>query len=53
MIGMTRSRVSFFMNKFCKLGLVAYNRGALSVHSSHHTTLEVSNVDDNERPQGL
>jgi hypothetical protein len=28
------SRVSFFMNKFRKLGFVAYNRGALSVHSS-------------------
>jgi CRP/FNR family cyclic AMP-dependent transcriptional regulator len=34
MIGTTRSRVSFFMNKFRKLGFVAYNRGALSVHSS-------------------
>lgn len=30
-IGTTRSRVSFFMNKFRKLGFVAYNRGALSV----------------------
>jgi CRP/FNR family cyclic AMP-dependent transcriptional regulator len=34
MIGTTRSRVSFFMNKFRKLGLVAYNRRGLSVHSS-------------------
>ena len=34
MIGTTRSRVSFFMNKFRKLGFVAYNRRALSVHSS-------------------
>jgi len=33
-IGTTRSRVSFFMNKFRKLAFVAYNRGALSVHSS-------------------
>ena len=33
-IGTTRSRVSFFMNKFRKLGFVAYNRGGLSVHSS-------------------
>jgi CRP/FNR family cyclic AMP-dependent transcriptional regulator len=33
MIGTTRSRVSFFMNKFCKLGLIEYN-GGLSVHSS-------------------
>jgi Crp-like helix-turn-helix domain len=30
MIGTTRSRVSFFMNKFRKLGFVAYNRGSAS-----------------------
>jgi CRP/FNR family cyclic AMP-dependent transcriptional regulator len=34
MVGTTRSRVSFFMNKFRKEGLVAYNRGGLSVHRS-------------------
>jgi CRP-like cAMP-binding protein len=33
MIGTTRSRVSFFMNKFRKLGFVRYN-GGLHVHSS-------------------
>jgi CRP/FNR family cyclic AMP-dependent transcriptional regulator len=33
MIGTTRSRVSFFMNKFQKLGFVHYN-GGLHVHSS-------------------
>jgi CRP-like cAMP-binding protein len=33
MIGTTRSRVSFFMNKFRKLGLIDYN-GHLEVHSS-------------------
>jgi CRP-like cAMP-binding protein len=33
MIGTTRSRVSFFMNKFRKLGLIEYN-GTLKVHSS-------------------
>ncbi|HSL06039.1 MAG TPA: Crp/Fnr family transcriptional regulator [Nitrospiraceae bacterium] len=33
MIGTTRSRVSFFMNKFRKLGFLAYN-GAVHVHSS-------------------
>jgi CRP/FNR family transcriptional regulator, cyclic AMP receptor protein len=33
MIGTTRSRVSFFMNKFRKLGLIDYN-GAIEVHSS-------------------
>jgi len=33
MIGTTRSRVSFFMNKFRKLGFIEYN-GGLHVHSS-------------------
>ena len=33
MIGTTRSRVSFFMNKFRKLGLISYN-GHIEVHSS-------------------
>src|SRR5579862_7457299 len=36
MIGTTRSRVSFFMNKFRKLGFIEYNSGlhGLHVHSS-------------------
>jgi CRP/FNR family cyclic AMP-dependent transcriptional regulator len=33
MIGTTRSRVSFFMNKFRKLGFLDYN-GGIHVHSS-------------------
>src|SRR5712691_4060486 len=33
MVGTTRSRVSFFMNRFRKLGFVRYN-GELEVHSS-------------------
>jgi CRP/FNR family cyclic AMP-dependent transcriptional regulator len=33
MIGTTRSRVNFFMNKFRKLGFIKYN-GELEVHSS-------------------
>jgi CRP-like cAMP-binding protein len=33
MVGTTRSRVSFFMNKFRKLGFISYN-GTLEVHSS-------------------
>jgi len=33
MVGTTRSRVSFFMNKFRKLGFIEYN-GGLTVHSS-------------------
>ncbi|MGA2981811.1 MAG: Crp/Fnr family transcriptional regulator [Terriglobales bacterium] len=34
MIGTTRSRVSFFMNRFRKLGFVDYGEGGLEVHSS-------------------
>jgi CRP-like cAMP-binding protein len=34
MIGTTRSRVSFFMNRFRKLGFVDYNGGGMHVHSS-------------------
>jgi hypothetical protein len=33
MVGTTRSRVSFFMNKFRKLGFIKYN-GTLEVHNS-------------------
>jgi hypothetical protein len=33
MIGTTRSRVSFFLNKFRKLGFIDYN-GVIEVHSS-------------------
>jgi CRP/FNR family transcriptional regulator, cyclic AMP receptor protein len=33
MIGTTRSRVSYFMNKFRKLGLISYN-GKIEVHNS-------------------
>jgi CRP/FNR family cyclic AMP-dependent transcriptional regulator len=33
MVGTTRSRVSFFMNKFRKLGLIAYN-GQIEIHRS-------------------
>jgi CRP/FNR family cyclic AMP-dependent transcriptional regulator len=33
MIGTTRSRVSYFMNRFRKLGFIAYN-GGIEVHSS-------------------
>jgi CRP-like cAMP-binding protein len=44
MIGTTRSRVSFFMNKFRKLGLIDYN-GGIHVHSS------LLNVVLHEQPQ--
>jgi CRP/FNR family cyclic AMP-dependent transcriptional regulator len=43
MVGTTRSRVSFFMNKFRKMGLISYN-GTLEVHSS------LLSVVLNERP---
>jgi hypothetical protein len=33
MIGTTRSRVSFFMNRFRKLGFIEYN-GGVKVHRS-------------------
>jgi CRP-like cAMP-binding protein len=42
MIGTTRSRVNFFMNKFRKLGLIEYN-GALKVN---HSLLSVVLHDD-------
>ena len=33
MIGATRSRVNFFMNKFRKLGLIEYN-GGIKINTS-------------------
>ena len=33
MVGTTRSRVSYFMNKFRKLGFIEYN-GAIEIHNS-------------------
>jgi CRP/FNR family cyclic AMP-dependent transcriptional regulator len=34
MVGTTRSRVNFFMNRFRKLGFVDYGEGGMQVHSS-------------------
>jgi CRP-like cAMP-binding protein len=35
MVGTTRSRINFFMNRFKKLGFIAYDeRSALQVHGS-------------------
>jgi CRP/FNR family cyclic AMP-dependent transcriptional regulator len=34
LVGTTRSRVNFFMNKFRKLGFIHYNGGGMQVHSS-------------------
>ena len=45
MIGTTRSRVSFFMNKFRELGFIDYNGSGIEVHSS------LLNVVLHEQPQ--
>jgi CRP/FNR family transcriptional regulator, cyclic AMP receptor protein len=34
MIGTTRSRVSFFMNRFRKMGFIEYSAGAMQIHGS-------------------
>ena len=34
MVGTTRSRANFFMNRFRELGFVDYGKGGLQVHSS-------------------
>jgi len=34
MVGTTRSRVNFFMNKFRKLGFIDYNDDGLEVHNA-------------------
>jgi CRP-like cAMP-binding protein len=34
MVGTTRSRVSFFMNRFREMGFIEYNGGGMHVHSS-------------------
>jgi len=38
MVGTTRSRINFFMNRFRKLGFISYN-GGLEVHNSLRTVL--------------
>jgi CRP/FNR family cyclic AMP-dependent transcriptional regulator len=50
MIGATRSRVSFFMNKFRKLGFISYN-GKIEVHSSLLNA--VLRDKSRDRPEGL
>jgi CRP/FNR family transcriptional regulator, cyclic AMP receptor protein len=34
MVGATRPRINFFMNKFRKLGLIDYDDGDIEVHRS-------------------
>jgi CRP-like cAMP-binding protein len=50
MVGTTRERVSHFMNKFRKLGLIEYN-GGLRVHSSIiNVVLHDTNPEANKAP---
>jgi CRP/FNR family cyclic AMP-dependent transcriptional regulator len=54
MIGTTRSRVSYFMNKFRKLGLISYN-GKIEVHNSLlnavlHEKPEIERDDPSSKP---
>jgi CRP-like cAMP-binding protein len=54
MIGTTRSRVSFFMNRFRKLGFIEYN-GRIKVHKSLLNAVLFDQLDerDPERPSDL
>jgi hypothetical protein len=52
MIGTTRSRVSFFMNRFRKLGFIEYN-GRIKVHKSLLNVVlhdHLPNNDPEDRP---
>src|SRR6202163_2961628 len=53
MIGTTRARVSFFMNKFTKLGFIEYN-GKLEVHSSllNMVLHEKPEIETRDKPIG-
>jgi len=53
MIGTTRSRVSFFMNRFRKLGLIEYN-GRIRVHKAllNVVLLDQFTASNPERPPG-
>ena len=52
-IGTTRSRVSFFLNKFRKLGLISYN-GKIEVHRSllNAVLYEKPELERDEKPTG-
>jgi CRP/FNR family transcriptional regulator, cyclic AMP receptor protein len=52
MVGTTRARVSFFMNKFRELGFIDYKNGKIDVHQSLldsllHDKPEVKQDDSN------
>jgi CRP-like cAMP-binding protein len=51
MVGTTRSRVNFFMNRFRKLGFVDYGEGGMLVHGLLNVVLQDYNVvPTNGRP---
>jgi CRP-like cAMP-binding protein len=54
MIGTTRSRVSFFMNRFRSLGFISYN-GHIEVHSSllNVVLLDSPRLNPRESPEKL
>jgi CRP/FNR family cyclic AMP-dependent transcriptional regulator len=53
MIGTTRSRVSFFLNKFRRLGLISYN-GKIEVHNSLLSAVlyEKPQIERQPKPRG-
>jgi CRP-like cAMP-binding protein len=51
MIGTTRARVSFFMNKFRKLGFISYN-GKIEVHSSLLSVVLNDHAPIKKKPNG-
>ena len=51
MIGTTRSRVSFFMNKFRKLGYIGYN-GKLEIHNSLLNVVLYDKLEINTKDTG-
>jgi CRP/FNR family transcriptional regulator, cyclic AMP receptor protein len=51
MIGTTRSRVSFFMNRFRELGLIAYNGGAIRVHKSLLNVVLLDQLPEDKAPR--
>ncbi|MGA2806527.1 MAG: Crp/Fnr family transcriptional regulator [Terracidiphilus sp.] len=52
MIGATRSRVSFFMNRFRKLGFIEYN-GRIQVHNSLLNVVLNDQLPDDDAPARL
>jgi len=46
MVGTTRSRVSFFLNRFRECGFITYDRSAIHVHRSLFTVLAADKTDD-------